>query len=126
MSEFENKENTATTNLAHNNPSPPTVDHPRTIISNLPVVMLDEVLMNKIPADSTVVVINSVMAALDETESLQKARKVMANRQAFIQRLYDYKIDQLSLAKCKTLKTYISKPAYKKSEVEKTRSAGTV
>jgi hypothetical protein len=54
------------------------------VISNLKISHLDEILLNKIPKDSTVVVVNSVMAALDETESLQKAKKVMANREAFI------------------------------------------
>lgn len=88
--------------------------------------MLDELLLNKIPSDSTIVVINSVMAALDETESLQKARKVMANRQAFIQRLYEYKYDRLSLVKVKQLKQYLGKPAYNPKEVERTKSRGTV
>ena len=73
----ENKENMTTNATA----APTTVEHPRTVISNLQVSMLDEILLNKIPSDSTVVVINSVMAALDETESLQKARKVMSNRE---------------------------------------------
>lgn len=66
------------------------------------------------------------MAALGETESLQKARKVMANRQAFIQRLYDYKYDKLSLVKVKQLKTYLNKNAYHPKEIEKTRSMGTI
>lgn len=66
MSDYFNKENTT---FAANNGTT-SVDHPRTIISNLSISMLDELLFNKIPADSTVVVINSVMAALDETESL--------------------------------------------------------
>ena len=42
--------------------------------------MLDEMLLNKMPSDSTLAVINSVMHVLDETQSLQKARKVMSNR----------------------------------------------
>ena len=75
--------------------------------------MIDELLLNKIPSDSTVVVINSVMAALDETESLQKARKVMANREEFIQRLYEYKCERVSLNKLKQLKSYIGKKSYK-------------
>lgn len=57
------KENTTTN-------APTEVEHPRTVVSNLKISHLDEILLNKIPADSTVVVINSVMAALEETESL--------------------------------------------------------
>ena len=98
------------------------VEHPRTIISNLQESMLDEVLMNKIPADSTVAVINSLMCALNETESLQKARKVMVNRKAFKQRLYDYKCDGIPLAKLKALKAYLAKPAYKPYEIDATKS----
>ena len=71
------------------------------MISNLQVSHIDEILLNKIPSDSTIAVVNSVMAALDETESLQKARKVMANREAFIQRLYEFKADRVSLNKLK-------------------------
>ena len=78
------------------------------------------------PLDSTVVVINSVMAALDETESLQKAKKVMANRQAFLQRLHDFKFEEIPLAKMKTLGKYLDKPAYGPKEIEKTNSVGTI
>jgi len=65
-----NKENTTLLTNKGGQGAAENVGHPRTIISNLTVSMLDELLLNKIPADSTVVVINSVMAALDETESL--------------------------------------------------------
>ena len=106
--------------------APTRVDHPRTIISNLQESHLEEILMNKIPSDSTVAVINSLMCALNETESLQKARKVMVNRKAFIQRLYEFKCDGLSLAKIKALKTYLAKPTYKDFEIEATRSMGTI
>lgn len=69
--------------------------------------MIDEIFQNKMPPDSTVVVINSVMAALDEIESLQKAKKVMANRPAFIQRLQKHKFDNMSLIKIKILTEYL-------------------
>ena len=71
-------------------------------------------------------VVNSVMATLDETESLQKAKKVMANRQAFLQRLHDFKFEQLPLSKMKTLGKYLDKPAYQPKEIEKTNSLGTI
>ena len=101
-------------------------EHPKVIVQDMTPEMIDEVLSNKMPHDSTNVVVNSVMAALDETESLQKARKVMANRDAFLQRLYDYKFEKLPLAKMKTLMTYLDKPAYQPKEIEKTKSIGTI
>lgn len=74
--------------------------------------MLDELLLNKMPPDSTLAVINSVMAVLDETQSLQKAKKVMSNRQAFLTRLATFPCESLSLIKVKQLKQYLAKPSY--------------
>lgn len=50
----------------------------------------------------------------------------MANRPAFLQRLYEYKFEQLPLVKMKTLMTYLDKPAYQPKEIEKTKSIGTI
>ena len=50
----------------------------------------------------------------------------MANRQAFLQKLHDYKFEQLPLSKMKTLGKYLDKPAYAPKEIEKTNSAGTI
>lgn len=109
-----------------NNEMPEGFEHPKVIVQDMTPDMIDEVLYNKMPQDSTVVVINSVMAALDETESLQRARKVMAHREAFLKKLYDYKFEKLPLAKMKTLMTYLDKPAYQPKEIEKTKSIGTI
>ena len=60
------------------------VEHPKVIAKEIQGEMIDEIFLNKMPGDSTIVVMNSVMAAMDETESLQRAKKVMANRAAFL------------------------------------------
>lgn len=60
------------------------VEHPKVIAKEIQAEMIDEIFQNKMPGDSTIVVMNSVMAAMDETESLQRAKKVMANRAAFL------------------------------------------
>ena len=53
-----------------NGEMPSGFEHPKAIVEDMSPEMIDEVLANKMPTDSTVVVVNSVMAALDETESL--------------------------------------------------------
>lgn len=62
-----NKENMAD---VLNKDMPAGFEHPKAIIQDMTPQMIDEVLASKMPLDSTIVVINSVMAALDETESL--------------------------------------------------------
>jgi len=82
--------------------------------------MLDELLLSKMPPDSTLAVINSVMAVLDETQSLQKAKKVMSNRQAFLTRLVNFPCESLALLKVKQIKQYLAKSSYQEKTIKKT------
>lgn len=73
--------------------------HPRTIATDMNVTMITEILMNKIVTDQSILVIRSVMCALDELESWERGKKVMSKKDEFLNRLKNYDCERITQLK---------------------------
>ena len=61
--------------------------------------MITEILQNKIVTDQTILVTRSVMCALGELESWEKAKKVMSKKDEFLNRLKNYDCEKITQLK---------------------------
>lgn len=91
------------------------LEHPRTIAQKYITVETIEKVMKRAssPSDHTLLVINSIMCALDEVESWPRALKVMKNRASVLQRLLNYPCDSITMPKLRKIEAYVTKSNYR-------------